>query len=129
MIDPPVKLIGLGGVIVETTAVPLTQVIGAVGAMVAALAIVGAAELVAIGPVNVQPKVLCLALVAPLPLPIAMILLTVAPPACTFAPTTVLLPPLVTSDPEEEPPKKLSEDVAFSPAFCPQLTLRLPVPK
>jgi hypothetical protein len=50
VIIPPPAEIGVGAVIVTTAAVPLINVIGLVGAMVAALAIVGAAAVVAIKP-------------------------------------------------------------------------------
>jgi len=50
VIDPPVNEIGLGAVIVEIVVVPDTNVIAAVGAIVEALAIVGAAEPDAVNP-------------------------------------------------------------------------------
>jgi len=50
IIVPPPKDIGLGGVIVTTAIVPLINVIGVIGAIVVALAIVGAAAVAAIKP-------------------------------------------------------------------------------
>jgi hypothetical protein len=47
VMDPPPDAIGAGGVIVTMAVVPLTNTIGVVGAMVVALAIVGAAAEVA----------------------------------------------------------------------------------
>ena len=50
VILPPPLEIGLGAVIVTIAAVPDINVIGSVGAIVVALAIVGAAAVVAINP-------------------------------------------------------------------------------
>jgi hypothetical protein len=52
IIEPPPADIGLGAVIFTTAVVPLTKLIGLVGAIVVALAIVGAAAVVAISPEN-----------------------------------------------------------------------------
>lgn len=50
IIDPPPREIGDGGVIVEIVVVPLIKTICVVGAIVPALAIVGAAAEVAVSP-------------------------------------------------------------------------------
>ena len=52
IIVPPPAEIGLGAVMFTTAVVPLINVIGLVGAIVVALAIVGAAAVVAISPEN-----------------------------------------------------------------------------
>jgi hypothetical protein len=53
VICPPPRDIGDGGVIVSIAAVPLINTICVVGAIVAALAMVGAAALVALNPATI----------------------------------------------------------------------------